>query len=92
MPAHAFLEHFAMRTHGFLAIFAILVCCGWMTGSAVAQPDPRENFDRWDRNQDGQLDREELPPGVRENFGRLDANSDGHVAAHGPIRDRCPTT
>ncbi len=69
-----------MRTRSGLMAFSFLLCCGWLTGSAVAQPDPRENFDRWDRNQDGQLDREELPPGVRENFGRLDANSDGHVS------------
>jgi acetyl esterase/lipase len=69
-----------MKTRCGLMAFSFLLCCGWIMGSAVAQPDPRENFDRWDRNQDGQLDREELPPGVCGNFGRLDANRDGHVS------------
>jgi len=58
----------------------LAVACCWMAAVAMAQPDPRENFDRWDRNQDGTLSREELPPGVRGNFERLDGNSDGRVS------------
>lgn len=54
-------------------------CC-LVAAVAMAQPDPRENFDRWDKNRDGMLSREELPDGVRGNFNRLDANSDGHVS------------
>lgn len=55
------------------------LCC-LIAAVAMAQPDPRENFDRWDRNQDGELSREELPPGVRGNFERLDGDSDGRVS------------
>lgn len=58
----------------------LAVACCWIAAVAMAQPDPRENFDRWDRNQDGTLSREELPPGVRGNFERLDGNSDGRVS------------
>ena len=58
----------------------IVVACCWIAAGAMAQPDPRENFDRWDRNKDGELSREELPPGVRGNFARLDGDSDGRVS------------
>jgi acetyl esterase/lipase len=59
---------------------AAVVWCCCLVATAFAQPDPRENFDRWDRNGDGQLSRDELPSGVRGNFGRLDANGDGAVS------------
>ncbi len=60
-------------------LIAVIMCCG-LAPLAMAQPDPRENFDRWDTNRDGVLSREELPEGVRGNFNRLDANSDGDVS------------
>ena len=60
-------------------LIAVIICCG-LAPLAMAQPDPRENFDRWDTNRDGVLSREELPEGVRGNFNRLDANSDGDVS------------
>lgn len=68
------------------------LCCCLVAGTAVAQPDPRENFDRWDRNRDGQLSQEELPEGVRGNFARLDANRDGRITReeHDELVKRLP--
>jgi acetyl esterase/lipase len=37
-------------------------------------------FDRWDRNGDGKLTRDELPQGARPNFDRADANDDGVIS------------
>ncbi len=40
----------------------------------------RSPFDAWDKNRDGQLTREELPPNIRRNFEKADANSDGVIS------------
>ena len=37
-------------------------------------------FDAWDKNGDGQLTKEELPPNVRQNFEKADANNDGMIS------------
>lgn len=37
-------------------------------------------FDAWDKNSDGQLTKEELPPNIRKNFEKVDANSDGVIS------------
>ena len=37
-------------------------------------------WQRWDRNGDGRLTREELPEGVRGNFDRIDRNGDGAIS------------
>jgi acetyl esterase/lipase len=37
-------------------------------------------FDAWDKNGDGQLTKEELPPNARQNFEKADANSDGAIS------------
>lgn len=37
-------------------------------------------FDTWDKNSDGQLTKEELPPNIRKNFEKADANSDGVIS------------
>lgn len=42
-------------------------------------PNPREIFDRFDRNKDGKLDKDEAPERMRENFDRVDRNGDGSV-------------
>jgi acetyl esterase/lipase len=75
-PRKSPVERARMRTQLVMAF----VCYLWITTTAVAQPDPRDNFDRWDRNKDQRLTRDELPEGVRRNFDRLDANGDGHVS------------
>jgi acetyl esterase/lipase len=37
-------------------------------------------FDAWDKNRDGRLTKEELPPNARPNFAKADANSDGFIS------------
>jgi acetyl esterase/lipase len=37
-------------------------------------------FDRWDRNGDGKLTRDELPEAIRGNFDRVDADGDGVIS------------
>ncbi len=61
-----------------LAGFAILSAVGT---TALAQP-PRDAdpFPRLDRNSDGKLTREELPPQLQRLFERMDANNDGAVS------------
>ena len=39
----------------------------------------QNQFQRWDRNRDGQLVVDELPKGIRGNFGRVDRNQDGVI-------------
>lgn len=38
------------------------------------------NFLKWDRNGDGWLKQEELPPHLRQNFDHIDADDDGHIS------------
>ena len=40
----------------------------------------KSTFDAWDKNGDGQLNKEELPPNVRQNFEKADANNDGMIS------------
>ncbi|MEM9281021.1 MAG: alpha/beta hydrolase fold domain-containing protein [Verrucomicrobiota bacterium] len=37
-------------------------------------------FDNWDKNKDGKLSRDELPPQAQRNFDRADANGDGSIS------------
>ena len=75
-----------------LALFALLLACSASMESATAEVD--ERFERWDRDGDGRLVREEVPEGLRGNFDRVDRNEDGvidlqeHLAAVG--RGRVP--
>ena len=61
-------------------------------GAKRPAPDPREQqvrqqaekatrafFERNDKNKDGKLSRDELPPGARRIFDRVDANHDGAI-------------
>jgi acetyl esterase/lipase len=44
------------------------------------EPSPQDLFDRWDRNRDGRLSRDELPDNLRPNFPRVDTNGDGFLS------------
>ena len=55
----------------FTALFALTLTL------AAQQPDV---FRAWDRDQNGQLSRDELPEGLRKNFDRVDTNHDGSIS------------
>jgi acetyl esterase/lipase len=48
--------------------------------AAAAQPQPDTPFDRWDRNGDGKLARDEVPEGPRALFDRVDTDGDGFLS------------
>jgi acetyl esterase/lipase len=59
-------------------LFAALISA-IAAGPAAAQQEQRP-FDRLDRNSDGKLSRDELPPGLRNAFDRIDADKDGSIS------------
>jgi len=46
----------------------------------TAQEQKGSRFDGWDRNGDGKLAKEELPPGLRKNFSRIDKDGNGFIS------------
>lgn len=49
--------------------------------SLLASPvDDTDRFALWDKNSDGKLSREELPPALRKNFDRVDRDGDGSIS------------
>ncbi|MDP4582832.1 MAG: alpha/beta hydrolase fold domain-containing protein, partial [Verrucomicrobiales bacterium] len=50
-----------------------------LTGATAQQPGP-SRIERWDRNGDGKLSREEVPEPLRKNFDRVDKDGDGFVS------------
>jgi len=57
------------------------VCAVLLLASlALAQDRATQIFNRWDKNGDGKLTREELPAGVRVNFDRADTDRDGSIS------------
>lgn len=55
----------------FLAFF--------LSGATAQQPGS-SRIERWDRNGDGKLSREELPEPLRKNFDRVDKDGDGFIS------------
>jgi acetyl esterase/lipase len=51
-----------------------------VAGSVSAQSQPRQMFDRWDKNKAGKLVREELPAEIRPNFDKADIDGDGFIS------------
>jgi acetyl esterase/lipase len=67
-----------MRRHiaaAVLSLSSLLL----VSGALVGEVAPQEMLQRLDRNQDGKLTREELPPAIQGSFDRIDANKDGSV-------------
>ena len=58
-------------------IATILAAAAAAAAAAASSADDR--FDRWDRNHDGRLVRQEVPEGLRPNFDRVDRNADGFI-------------
>lgn len=61
-----------------LSHFVLLLIPFLIPTSASSQS--KSPFDAWDKNSDGQLTKEELPPNIRKNFEKADANSDGVIS------------
>jgi Ca2+-binding EF-hand superfamily protein len=68
---------------------AALIVGGWLLADQKDKPAPKppaapshveEIFDDHDKNKDGFLTRDELPPGLRARFDRADANKDGKLS------------
>ena len=60
------------------SIYALLIAGFVLTSTTVGQS--QSPFDTWDKNGDGRLTKEELPPNVRQNFGKVDTNKDGFIS------------
>ncbi len=66
---------------GACRVLPLLMILGIAATSLLrAQESPRDLFDRWDRNRDGRLSRDELPDNLRPNFPRVDADGDGFLS------------
>lgn len=61
------------------SIFGTHVITGTIP-TAFGQQDGRVIFDRFDKNKDGKLERDELPARIRGNFDKVDVNGDGSIS------------
>lgn len=57
-------------------VFTLQVNLGWSQESDRA----RNVFDRWDKNNDGRLTKDELPKALQRNFEKVDRNQDGFIS------------
>lgn len=48
--------------------------------ASTSHAQNKSPFDAWDKNGDGKLTKDELPPNVRRNFEKVDANKDGFIS------------
>ena len=67
-----------LRSHA--AIVVALLMSGALPGRAQPTRQESSNFDRWDKSQDGQLSREELPATERSNFDKVDTDNNGSIS------------
>ena len=56
------------------------VFCLWLACLFLSVPVHADRFREWDRNKDGKLQKEELPPNARRNFERVDTDKDGVIS------------
>lgn len=68
-----------MMHRRFFAAGLLTVVMLFTAGTLFAEVAPREMFNRLDRNQDGKLTREELPPAAEKNFDMIDADKNGAI-------------
>ena len=60
--------------------FPAFILLATATTHSVYGQSGKPVFDRWDRNGDGKLTRQELPANARPNFERADSNKDGFIS------------
>jgi acetyl esterase/lipase len=48
--------------------------------ASTSHAQNKSPFDAWDKNDDGKLTKDELPPNVRRNFEKVDTNKDGFIS------------
>ncbi len=58
----------------------LVACIVLLTLGSPAIAQERSPFERWDKNQDGRLSRDELPEPARKNFGKADQDADGWLS------------
>ena len=51
-----------------------------LVGSCLTAREPKQTFDRWDKDKNGKLSIGELPQNARPNFKRVDRNHDGSIS------------
>ena len=62
-----------------MTILCLVILYAWSSVSVQAQDAARRLFQQWDRNQDGVLTIQEVPPRARRSFSSIDVNKDGRV-------------
>lgn len=65
---------------GRTAIIVVLFVSGAVPVSAQPPTEKSSTFDRWDRNKDGELSRDELPENARPNFNKVDTDNSGFIS------------
>jgi len=61
-------------------IVVALMVLGLAPSLAQKPTQKSSTFDRWDKNKDGQLSRDELPANVRRNFEKVDTDNSGFIS------------
>ncbi len=51
-----------------------------LLGSTILHAQQNSVFDRWDKDKNGKLSKEELPPQIQRNFDRADQDGDGFIS------------
>lgn len=73
-------ERFIRRMKRLSLLFAFSSMAAFAQQAPPARPSPEEIFKRMDKNHDGKITIDELPPERRENFKRIDTNGDGAIS------------
>ena len=71
--------------------FSFAVLFSLSLASARAQQPEKSRFDRWDKNGDSQLSKDELPEALRKNFDRIDRDGNGSISREEDAACPCPT-
>ena len=73
-----------LQQHMFSTYRTVIVVASMVLGAvpspAQTQTQKSSTFDRWDKNKDGQLSRDELPGNVRRNFEKVDTDNSGFIS------------